>query len=57
MDIETILCMGEDELIKKWLNRDFKGNMGSYLTLYMMVSILILFMTLFIIILRIWIMV
>ena len=28
MDIETILCMGEDELIKKWLNRDFKGNMG-----------------------------
>ena len=28
MDIETILCMGEDELIKKWLNREFKGNMG-----------------------------
>lgn len=28
MDIETILYMGEDELIKKWLNRDFKGNMG-----------------------------
>ncbi len=28
MDIETILYMGEDELIKKWLNSDFKGNMG-----------------------------
>ena len=29
MDIETILYMGEDELIKKWLNSDFKGNMGA----------------------------